>query len=81
MEDLKELIDHPACCWGYIDELRMALASACKERDEVRKQLHETKSELDELRKTFDMFGGYDGIQNAFSDRDAAVAALKGGEG
>ena len=46
MEDLKELIDHPACCWGYIDELRMALAAACKERDEVRKELHEAKNEL-----------------------------------
>ena len=37
MDDLKELIDHPECCWGYIDELRMALASACKERDELKK--------------------------------------------
>ena len=46
MDDLKELIDHPSCCWGYIDELRMALASACKERDEVRKELHEAKNEL-----------------------------------
>ena len=46
MDDLKELIDHPACCWGYIDELRMALASACKERDEARKELHDAKNEL-----------------------------------
>ena len=46
MDDLKELIDHPACCWGYIDELRIALAATCKERDEARKQLHEAKNEL-----------------------------------
>ena len=46
MDDLKELIDHPSCCWGYIDELRMALASACEERDELKKQLHEAKNEL-----------------------------------
>ena len=46
MEDFKELIDHPACCWGYIDELRMALASACKERDELKKQLAAIRNEL-----------------------------------
>ena len=46
MEDFKELMERPECCWGYIDELRMALASACKERDELKKQLHEAKSEL-----------------------------------
>ena len=50
MEDLKALMEHPECCWGYIDELRMALASACKERDEARKELHEAKSELDAMR-------------------------------
>ena len=46
MEDLKALMEHPECCWGYIDELRMALAYACKERDELKKQLHEAKNEL-----------------------------------
>ena len=50
MDDLKELIDHPECCWGYIDELRMALAAACKERDELKKQLNEAKSELNAMR-------------------------------
>ena len=49
MEDLKALMERPECCWGYIDELRMALAAACKERDELKKQLHEAKSELDAL--------------------------------
>ena len=46
MDDLKALMERQECCWGYIDELRMALASACKERDEARKELHESKSEL-----------------------------------
>ena len=46
MNDLKALMERPECCWGYIDELRMALAAACKERDESRKQLHEAKNEL-----------------------------------
>ena len=46
MEDLKALMERPECCWGYIDELRMALAATCKERDEARKQLHEAKNEL-----------------------------------
>ena len=46
MEDLKALMERPECCWGYIDELRMALAATCKERDEARKELHEAKNEL-----------------------------------
>ena len=50
MEDLKALTECAECTWDYIDRLRMELASACKERDEVRKQLHEAKSELDAMR-------------------------------
>lgn len=46
MEDLKALTECAECTWGYIDKLRMALATACKERDESRKQLHEVKNEL-----------------------------------
>lgn len=38
MEDLKALMEHPECCWGYIDELRMALSASCKERDELKKE-------------------------------------------
>lgn len=38
MEDLKALMEKPECCWGYIDELRMALAATCKERDELKKE-------------------------------------------
>lgn len=50
MEDLKALTECAECTWDYIDRLRMALASACKERDELKKQLHEAKSELDAMR-------------------------------
>ena len=46
MEDLNALTEFPECTWDYIDRLRMALASACKERDELKKQLHEAKNEL-----------------------------------
>ena len=46
MEDLKALTECAECTWDYIDRLRMALASACKERDELNKQMHAAKSEL-----------------------------------
>ena len=51
MEDLKSLTECAECTLDYIDRLRMALASACKERDEVRKELHEAKSELTKYRE------------------------------
>ena len=51
MEDLKALTECAECTWDYIDRLRMALASACKERDELKKQLHEAKSELAKYRE------------------------------
>ena len=51
MEDIKALTECAECTWDYIDRLRMALASACKERDEARKELHEAKSELAAMRK------------------------------
>ena len=50
MDDFKALMERPECCWGYVDELRMALADACKERDEARKELHGAKSELNAMR-------------------------------
>ena len=46
MEDLKALMERPECCWGYIDELRMALSAACKERDELKKELAAMRNEL-----------------------------------
>ena len=46
MEDLKALTEFPECTWDYIDKLRMALASACKERDELKKELAAMRNEL-----------------------------------
>lgn len=46
MEDLKALTECAECTWDYIDRLRMALASACKERDEARKELDAMRNEL-----------------------------------
>ena len=46
MEDIKALTECAECTWDYIDRLRMALAGACKERDESRKELHAMRNEL-----------------------------------
>ena len=46
MEDLKALTECAECTWDYIDRLRMALAATCKERDELKKELHDAKNEL-----------------------------------
>ena len=46
MEDLKALTECAECTWDYIDRLRMALASACKERDELKKELDSMRNEL-----------------------------------
>ena len=46
MEDLKALTECAECTWDYIDRLRMALASACKERDELKKELSAMRNEL-----------------------------------
>ena len=46
MEDLKALTECAECTWDYIDRIRMALASACKERDELKKELDSMRNEL-----------------------------------
>ena len=46
MEDLKALTECAECTWDYIDRLRMALVSACKERDELKKELTDMRNEL-----------------------------------
>ena len=46
MEDLKALTECAECTWDYIDRLRMALASSCKERDEMKKELADMRNEL-----------------------------------
>ena len=69
MEDLKALMERPECCWGYIDELRMALAATCKERDELKKELHEAKSELAAMRNELCYkCGNYEQAHNGWCD-------------
>ena len=46
MEDLKALTECAECTWDYIDRLRMALAAACKERDDLKKELDAMRNEL-----------------------------------
>ena len=46
MEDIKALTECAECTWDYIDRLRMALASACKERDELKKEMDAMRNEL-----------------------------------
>lgn len=50
MDDLKALTENAECSWYYIDRLRMTLAAVCKERYELKKELHEANSELDAMR-------------------------------
>ena len=46
MEDLKALTECAECTWDYIDRIRMALSAACKERDELKKELADMRNEL-----------------------------------
>ena len=76
MEDLKALTECAECTWDYIDRLRMALASACKERDELKKELDAMRNELCYL------CGKYREAHNGACDGCRwKKAALKGGEG
>ena len=73
MNDLKALMERPECCWGYIDELRMALASACKERDELKKAYDAMARDLqfrtEQVRELQE--------ENHASDRAALVAEVE----
>ena len=76
MEDLKALTECAECTWDYIDRLRMALASACKERDELKKELAAMRNEL------CCKCGNYREAHNGACDGCRwKNAALKGGEG
>ena len=58
MEDIKSLTECAECTWDYIDRLRMALASACKDRDELKKRLsayEDTGLEPEEIRYLGDL--------------------------
>ena len=69
MEDLKASTEFPECTWDYIDRLRMSLSSACKERDEAIKELHEAKSELAAMRNELCYkCGNYEQAHNGWCD-------------
>ena len=75
MEDLKALTECAECTWDYIDRLRMAMASACKERDELKKELAAMRNELCYL------CGKYREAHNGACDGCRwEKAVLKGGE-
>ena len=76
MEDLKALTECAECTWDYIDRLRMALASACKERDELKKELAAMRNEL------CCKCGNYREAHNGACDGCRwEKAVLKGGDG
>lgn len=75
MEDMKALTECAECTWDYIDRLRMALASAFKERDELKKELAAMRNEL------CCKCGNYREAHNGACDGCRwKKAALKGGE-
>ena len=73
MEDLKALTECAECTWDYIDRMRMALASACKERDELKKAYDAMASDLQfrtgQVRELQE--------ENHASDRAALVAEIE----
>ena len=72
MEDLKALTECAECTWDYIDRMRMALASACKERDELKKaydaMARDLKFRTGQVRELQE--------ENHASDRAALVAEI-----
>ena len=73
MNDLKALTECAECTWDYIDRLRMALASACKERDELKKAYDAMARDLQfrtgQVRELQE--------ENNVSDRAALVAEIE----
>lgn len=73
MNDLKALTECAECTWDYIDRMRMALASACKERDELKKAYDAMARDLQfrtgQVRELQE--------ENNVSDRAALVAEIE----
>ena len=73
MDDVKALMERPKCCWGYIDDLRMSLTAACKERDELKKAYDAMARDLqfrtEQVRELQD--------ENHASDRAALVTEIE----
>ena len=80
MEDLKALTECAECTWGYIDKLRMALAAACKERDELKKRLaayEDTGLEPEEIERIVDAYGRGHTLRTESAERLEIVREIK----
>ena len=80
MEDLKALTECAECTWDYIDRLRMALAAACKERDELKKRLsayEDTGLELEEIERIVDAYGRGHTLRTESAERLEIVREIK----
>ena len=73
MNDLQAMTECAECTWDYIDRLRMAMASACKERDELKKAYDAMARDLqfrtEQVRELQD--------ENHASDRAALVTEIE----
>ena len=80
MEDLKALTECAECTWDYIDRLRMALASACKERDELKKRLsayEDTGLEPEEIERIVYAYGRGHTLRTESAERLEIVREIK----
>ena len=80
MEDLKALTECAECTWDYIDRLRMALAAACKERDELKKRLsayEDTGLEPEEIERIVDAYGRGHTLRTESAERLEIVREIK----
>ena len=80
MEDLKALTENAECSWYYIDRLRMALAAACKERDELKKRLaayEDTGLEPEEIERIVDAYGRGHTLRTESAERLEIVREIK----
>ena len=80
MEDLKALTECAECTWDYIDRLRMALASACKERDELKKRLsayEDTGLEPEEIERIVGAYGRGHTLRTESAERLEIVREIK----
>ena len=80
MEDLKALTECAECTWDYIDRLRMALAAACKERDELKKRLsayEDTGLEPEEIERIVYAYGRGHTLRTESAERLEIVREIK----
>ena len=80
MEDIKASTECAECTWDYIDRMRMALAAACKERDELKKRLsayEDTGLEPEEIERIVDAYGRGHTLRTESAERLEIVREIK----